>query len=79
MRSARIDELPWAMLANGPAWTNAAWPSSVCMSVGCSVSFMRTVTAPATPRSSRVIGRPSFERPMTTRPQRSRRLRSAEM
>lgn len=25
--SARIEELPWAMLANGPAWTNTGVPS----------------------------------------------------
>jgi len=54
--SATIDELPWAMLANGPACTNTGVPSRVCMSVGLTASFMRTVIAPATPKSSAVTG-----------------------
>lgn len=33
-------------------------PSSVCMSVGLTVSFISTVIAPATPKSQAVTGRP---------------------
>ena len=29
MVSATTDELPWAMLAKGPQWMNAGFPSSV--------------------------------------------------
>ena len=33
IRSATTDELPWAMLPNGPAWTSTGVFSSVCMQV----------------------------------------------
>src|SRR5438093_1064322 len=35
------------MFANGPQWTNAGWPSSVCTRFGLIVSFRRTLIAPA--------------------------------
>ena len=58
-RSAMIELLPWAMLANGPAWTKAGPPSSVWSRFGLIASRSRTVIAPATPRSSAVTGVPS--------------------
>ena len=70
--------LPWAMLANGPQWTNAGPPSSVCIRLGLSASLSRTVIEPATLRSSAVIGVPSRFVARTIRPRRARRsLRSA--
>mmetsp|Transcript_2029 Transcript_2029/g.7063 ORF Transcript_2029/g.7063 Transcript_2029/m.7063 type:complete len:359 (+) Transcript_2029:534-1610(+) len=70
--SATMDELPWAMLAKGPACTNTGVCSTVCMSVGMMASFMSTVSAPPQPRSSAVTGSPARERPTTMRPSRSR-------
>ncbi len=58
IRSARIELLPWAMLANGPAWTKAGPPSRVWSRFGLMASRSRTVIAPATLRSSAVIGLP---------------------
>mmetsp|Transcript_17361 Transcript_17361/g.37706 ORF Transcript_17361/g.37706 Transcript_17361/m.37706 type:complete len:273 (-) Transcript_17361:681-1499(-) len=52
--SATTDELPVAMLANGPACTNTGVPSNVCIRFGRSASFMRAVSAPPIPRSSAV-------------------------
>ncbi len=76
-RSARIELLPWAMLANGPQWTKAGPPSSVCIRLGLRASFKRTAIEPATLRSSAVIGVPSFFVASTIRPSRARRsLRS---
>uniref|UniRef100_A0A915K8N1 Uncharacterized protein n=1 Tax=Romanomermis culicivorax TaxID=13658 RepID=A0A915K8N1_ROMCU len=49
-------ELPWAMLAKGPACTNAGVPSNVCIKFGFKASFIRTVNAPVTPKSSTVTG-----------------------
>ena len=60
--SARMEELPWAMLAKGPAWTKTGVPSRVCMRLGLMASFMRTVRAPAAPRSSAVTGSPALGR-----------------
>ena len=57
-----IELLPWAMLANGPAWTKAGPPSSVWSRFGLMASRRSTVIAPATPRSSAVIGAPSVRR-----------------
>ena len=34
MRVAVIELVPWAMLANGPPWTNAGTPSVVCARFG---------------------------------------------
>ena len=48
IRSATTDELPWAMLANGPAWMKAGPPSSVWTRLGLIASRMSTVIAPAT-------------------------------
>ena len=56
MRSATTDELPWAMLPNGPACTRTGVFSSVCMRLGFSASRMMTVMAPAPPMSSAVTG-----------------------
>mmetsp|Transcript_19119 Transcript_19119/g.62755 ORF Transcript_19119/g.62755 Transcript_19119/m.62755 type:complete len:268 (-) Transcript_19119:541-1344(-) len=56
--SATTDELPWAMLAKGPACTSTGVPSMVCMSVGSSASFMSTARAPAQPKSSAVTMAP---------------------
>ena len=39
--SATTDELPWAMLANGPAWTKAGPPSSVWTRLGFIASRMQ--------------------------------------
>mmetsp|Transcript_3120 Transcript_3120/g.9608 ORF Transcript_3120/g.9608 Transcript_3120/m.9608 type:complete len:345 (-) Transcript_3120:385-1419(-) len=70
--SATMDELPWAMFANGPACTSTGVPSTVCISVGISASRISTVSAPPTPRSSAVTGAPARELPMTMRPSRRR-------
>ncbi len=59
MRSATSELLPCAMFANGPQWTNAGWPSSVCTRFGLIVSFRRTVIAPAARSCSAVTGSPS--------------------
>ncbi len=59
MRSATIEELPWAMLAKGPAWTKQGVPSVVCMSEGLIASRMMTVAAPAHRASSAVMPVPS--------------------
>ena len=67
-----IELLPWAMLANGPACTNAGCPSSVCIRLGISASFIRTVTAPATPSCSTLTGSPFLLRPTIILPNRSR-------
>mmetsp|Transcript_15187 Transcript_15187/g.37831 ORF Transcript_15187/g.37831 Transcript_15187/m.37831 type:complete len:484 (-) Transcript_15187:508-1959(-) len=70
--SATMELLPCAMLAKGPACTSTGVFSSVCISVGSIVSFISTVSAPPTPRSSAVTGSPALELPMTMRPRRSR-------
>ena len=67
-----MDELPWAIFANGPAWTSAGCPSSVCIKVGMIASRSNTVTAPAMPRASRFTGSPFLSRPTTALPTRSR-------
>mmetsp|Transcript_13934 Transcript_13934/g.30741 ORF Transcript_13934/g.30741 Transcript_13934/m.30741 type:complete len:327 (-) Transcript_13934:299-1279(-) len=70
--SAMMDELPWAMLAKGPACTNTGVCSTVCMAVGAIASFIKTARAPATPRSSAVTGCLVFDMPMTMLPSLSR-------
>ena len=76
-RSARMQLLPWAMLANGPQWTKAGPPSRVCIRFGLRASLSRTAIEPATLRSSAVIGVPSLRVARTIRPRRARRsLRS---
>ncbi len=57
-RSATIDELPVAMLPNGPVWTSAGVFSSVCIRFGLIASRRMTAIAPATFRSSAVTGVP---------------------
>ena len=47
IRSATTDELPWAMLPKGPAWTSTGVFSSVCSRLGLMASRMMTVMAPA--------------------------------
>ena len=47
------------MFANGPQWTNAGWPSSVCTRFGLIASFRTTAIAPAALMSSAVTGSPS--------------------
>ena len=61
------------MLANGPACTVAGCPSTVCIRLGMMASFISTVAAPATPRSSTVTASPALLVPITQRPMRSRR------
>ena len=51
-RASPCTELqPWAMLANGPPWTKAGLPSSVCTRLGASASFSSAVIAPCALRS----------------------------
>ena len=47
---------PCAMFANGPPWTNAGLPSSVCTRLGASASASSAVIAPWAPRSAAVTG-----------------------
>ena len=47
MRSAITDELPWAMLPKGPAWTSTGVFSRVWRRFGLMASRMITVMAPA--------------------------------
>lgn len=63
--SATIDEFPCAMLAKGPAWMNTGFDSTVYIKVGMIASFIKTVNAPPTPRSSAVTASP-FELSATT-------------
>ena len=56
MRSATSEELPWAMLANGPQCIRHGWPSSVWIRLGLIASLSRTAIAPAAWRSSAVTG-----------------------
>ena len=60
IRSATTDELPWAMLPNGPACTRTGVFSSVCIRLGFNASRMITAIAPAPPISSAVTGLPSL-------------------
>ena len=73
MRSATSELLPCAMFANGPQWTNAGWPSSVCTRFGLIVSFSSTVIAPAAFSCSAVTGSPSYVEPTVIAPSRARR------
>ncbi|KAH3658744.1 hypothetical protein OGATHE_006469 [Ogataea polymorpha] len=66
--SARTEEAPIEILANGPACTNTGVPSRVCMRLGLMASFMMAVRAPAHPRSSQVIGSPDFDEATTIFP-----------
>ena len=61
------------MLANGPQWTKAGWPSSVCTRFGLIVSFSSTVIAPAARSCSAVTGSPSNVEPTVIAPRRARR------
>ena len=56
--SATMDELPWAMLANGPAWTKAGVPSRVCIRFGLIASFISAANAPASSLSFAAGQRP---------------------
>ncbi len=59
MRSPTTDELPWAMLPNGPACTITGVFSSVCSRFGVSASRMITAIEPAPLSCSAVTGSPS--------------------
>ena len=72
-RSATSELLPCAMLANGPQWTSAGWPSSVCTRFGFSASLSSTVIEPAAPICSAVTGSPSKVEPTVIAPRRARR------
>src|ERR687896_890536 len=73
IRSATSDELPCAMLANGPACIRQGWPSSVWIRLGLSASFNSTDIAPAAPRSSAVTGLPPSKEWATVMAPRRRR------
>ena len=66
--SARIELLPWAIFAKGPACTKHGVCSIVCKRFGFIASFRSTVIAPATWRSSAVTGFPSYVEPITILP-----------
>mmetsp|Transcript_27783 Transcript_27783/g.51879 ORF Transcript_27783/g.51879 Transcript_27783/m.51879 type:complete len:212 (+) Transcript_27783:1118-1753(+) len=70
--SAMMELLPCAMLAKGPAWTIMGVCSSVCMRFGLIASFISTVRAPVTPRSSAVTAFPFLSRATTILEKRSR-------
>ena len=59
-RSAITEELPVAMLPNGPAWISTGVFSVVCIRFGLIASRMITAIAPAAFRSSAVTGAPSW-------------------
>ncbi len=59
MRSAITEELPVAMLPNGPQWTSAGVFSMVCIRLGLIASRSNTVIAPAVESCSAVTGSPS--------------------
>ena len=67
-----MEEFPWAIFANGPAWTKTGVPSTVCIRLGLMASRINTVVAPATPRSSAVTASPDLLMPITILPKRSR-------
>ena len=67
-----MELLPWAIFAKGPACTKAGVPSRSCIRVGMMASFIRTVMAPAQPRSSAVIASPDLLAATTILPKRSR-------
>ena len=59
IRSATTDELPCAMLPNGPACTSTGVFSSVWRRFGLIASRMMTVIAPAARSCSAVTGSPA--------------------
>ena len=59
IRSATTEELPWAMLPNGPACTSTGVFSRVCSRFGLIASRIITVIAPAALSCSAVTGSPS--------------------
>ena len=56
--SATMEELPVAMLPNGPVWTSAGVFSRVCIRLGLTASAKMTAMDPAAPMSSAVTGSP---------------------
>ncbi len=76
-RSATIELLPCAMLANGAPCIRHGWPSSVWIRFGLIASFSTVVIAPAQRMSSAVTGLPSYVWPIVIEP--SRRRRSAQV
>mmetsp|Transcript_6940 Transcript_6940/g.10766 ORF Transcript_6940/g.10766 Transcript_6940/m.10766 type:complete len:272 (+) Transcript_6940:728-1543(+) len=70
--SAIMELFPCAIFANGPACTIIGVFSSVCMRLGLIASFIRTVNAPVTPRSSAVTAFPFLSNATTILENRSR-------
>lgn len=66
--SETIEEFPWAIFAKGPAWIKTGFDSTVYIRVGIIASFINTVKAPPTPRSSAVIASPFVFRAITMFP-----------
>ena len=60
---------PCAMFANGPPWTRAGVPSSVCTRLGWMASRRSAAIAPVTLRSRASTGRPSKVKPRSICPQ----------
>ena len=58
------------MFANGPQWTSAGSPSSVCTRFGFSASLSSTAIEPAAPSCSAVTGSPSNVAPTVIAPSR---------
>src|SRR2546427_3341789 len=61
------------MFANGPPWTRAGVPSSVCTRFGMRASFRRIAAAPCTYRSPTLTGRCSRSNATTMRSRRALR------
>ena len=59
MRVASTELQPWAMFANGPPWTSAGVPSSVCTRLGSRASCSSASMAPVAPSWSARTGSPS--------------------
>ena len=72
-RSAISELFPCAMLANGPQWIRAGWPSSVWTRLGLSASLSTTAIAPAARSCSAVTGSPSNVYATVISPSRRRR------
>lgn len=66
--SATIEEFPWAIFAKGPGWIKTGFDSNVCIKVGMIASFIKTVNAPPTPKSSAVTASPFLFKATTISP-----------
>ena len=60
-----IELQPWAMLPNGPMWTSAGCPSTVCARFGFMASRKRAISDPMPPTSPAVTGFRSAVHPTT--------------